>query len=298
MSEYLIGYAGIPFEYFHGMVDAKQSFTEGNAEFYGFPMYQGQKVCTSDDIKRFVGYFARRLRESEHSVNKLGFALLFLVPSQDVADEIAAVVPSSLLPVPVIWNPIYGTNRELAEAKNQLIILLRNATRQAKRILSALRAEFSERANKTPLLLPLRNFDSPHLSATISALPGQLLLANDAGERVRQACREFEFWHPKALCQECHPPLNFYLDKKGVKFRAPGKALHGAAHPATSGHPDECVLAARRRMGAPFHHSFHYDCSRPPKPVINADLFQCHSVNRQGMIGHPHLNVAPNDYVR
>lgn len=298
MSKYLMGYAGIPFEYFDGIVNSKSSILEGNSDFYGSPMFRGQRQCGPKDIEKIIGYFSKQLRESEHSVNKAGFALIYVVSDQDAADLVGELVPHSILPVPVLWNPVYGSNREQNEARNRLKDLLRSATRRAKKVLDALAAELSERANRTPLLLPLRNFDSNYLVPIIAALPQQLILAADPVASIRQACGVFELQHRPALCQECHPPQYFYFDRRGIKFRAPGKGLHGAAHPATQGHPDRCVLAARRRLGAPFHHSFHYDCSRPPAPVMQAHLFQCHSSSQQATTGKPHLNIAPNDYIR
>lgn len=268
-----------------------------DASFVGRPLPQGQFGYTQAYIDQFRTLFSNRLRKAQHSDDSANFAAIF-VSGPDMNIELLenALFPS-ILTVGVPWEQVFGSRREVAESKNQLIRLLQGASRAAKAALDALKSEFSEQANRTPFLLPTRNFGSNDLIQSLDSLRRTLPGSHDPRSDLRSERKRFEREHPPALCKIRQPPQYFFTDHRNIMYRAPGKALHGVTHPETVGHPDACVLEARRRLGAPFHHGFHYDCSRNTEAKLTGMFHQCHE-GIQKMTGNPHLNIAPNDFVR
>jgi hypothetical protein len=87
-----------------------------------------------------------------------------------------------------------------------------------------------------------------------------------------------------------------FTDGSGVTFRSPGRALHGQLwEQAGEGHNEVCALNGHFRLGGPVGKGFHFDCTRAPRLI--GRFCNCHDLEAE-YEGKPHLNIAPNDYVR
>jgi hypothetical protein len=78
-------------------------------------------------------------------------------------------------------------------------------------------------------------------------------------------------------------------------FKSPGSDRHGFfRHPPDPAHHPECLLKARSRLGSPFRHTFHYDCTGVHGRLA-ATYPNCHG---DPVCPKPtHVNIAPSDYV-
>lgn len=188
-------------------------------------------------------------------------------------------------------NPILG---------NQLVDHVRRAAPSVIAAIKATKTEAASRASRSPMLLPRRNFASPDLDRLLENL--SLHLANSAQPAVslRGYCEDFEARHGYARIPSQRHQRCFTNDRR-IEFRAPGRALHGVARIeyVSAGHSFPCFLNGRLRLGAPLTEGFHYDCHNglDPKGSLSGMFPTCHEESRE-FRGRPHLNIAPNDYIR
>jgi len=160
------------------------------------------------------------------------------------------------------------------------------------RAVAAVRSELTSRRNRTPLLLPLRNFASDLLEPSIGRLARDLPTAEAPHDRLLAACKEIEALHP----YQARGPDKGFVDDTEIVFRSPGRDLHGGIWAnAGEGHNVRCSLNGRFRLGGPIAPGFHFDCVRGDR--LTGDFRNCHDA-RAAYRGDPHLNIAPNDFVR
>lgn len=163
------------------------------------------------------------------------------------------------------------------------------------KFLNVLYDHLNSRANKTPLLLPLRNFASDALLEFIREVGSIGPGANDPDGTLKDFCERFEKAHPRVSRSANGTPC--FKDDKGVLFCAPGRARHGRAwNHYEKPHMVYCYLAARVRLGSSYHRGFHYDCSLS-EGRISGRFTNCHD-GLEVVSGATHVNIAPNDFVR
>jgi hypothetical protein len=180
-------------------------------------------------------------------------------------------------------------------SKNQLLNVLKVATELVKRTIPPLKKEITERDNRTPLLLPIKNFKSSCLTAELEGLQRDISHIDDKRQVIARAVANIERDHPPQRDDNDKRGFAHFVDRRNIMFCPPGKNRHAFARP-TMGHPETCLLSGRRRFGAPYDRAFHYDCSKGAG-ILKDVFFGCHegaSVHE----GMPHLNIAPNDFVR
>lgn len=290
--KFIIGYAGIPADVFDQVLRSSKSIVRENGQAIFRQL--NQKLYDYQHAGFFLHEMNKLVREDHH--NKLSdtcFAII-CVDHPNTRSFVEAFFPSTLV-IPVTWNQTYGSKVDRKISGNELIDILTLATINAKKALLAINKELRERANKTPLLLPIKNFKSTVLVDTIWKLQSELISSDDEVTVVRKYIDEFAKHHPSS--NDDKGKLIFHLDDREIKFRAPGKATHGFARPDKEAHNLQCLLAGRRRLGAPFEPGFHFDCTKGDTD-LSGDFFGCHTRTASKMVGDPHLNIAPNDFVR
>ncbi len=160
--------------------------------------------------------------------------------------------------------------------------------------LSRIISEFTNIANLTPLLLPLRNFRSERLKSTLQRLYEGLAEADDAKTFIVSTIKSFLAVHPRVR----PPDDDRHCFSDGyLYFRSPGKHRHGFfRNVAAANHHVACLLNARSRIGGHFPATFHYDCI-----ARNGSLAKtypnCHDMGCAPS-QDTHVNIAPNDFIR
>jgi len=296
--DYEIGFAGIPAEYQSEVQKQGGNIVGPGSSFWLKPFAETQYLYSKKYNDLFRRRFASLLRgDLHHALKDTAFIVVYI----DYGDETTSAFVESAFPafltVPVQWAPVWGDDQLRRAALNELTRLLAGAAAVGKAAAEEMRKEVVERANRTPFLLPLKNFDSGHLKPTMQSLQASLGLGVKPDATIRQHRTRFELQHAPVLDYSRTPARFYFEDARKVRFRAPGNDLHGQLRPYVEGHPDSCVLGGLRRLGAPFHHSFHYDCTRVSQAVLKGTFFGCHEAPSQET-GKPHLNIAPNDFVR
>ncbi len=164
-----------------------------------------------------------------------------------------------------------------------------SAAQQLRKPIYALTTEFATRLRRTPLLLPVRHFDSQHLRNLLIET-FEVRNAPHPTVAITNACARFVDHHPFNL----RGRGGSFESPHGVKFTVPGRQdFHGRRTQIKAiGHNDVCFLNARVRLGGFFADGFHYDCTRGASNY--AGLFpNCHN-EKAYYTGRPHLNVYPN----
>jgi hypothetical protein len=169
--------------------------------------------------------------------------------------------------------------------------------------LAALNNEFSDRLQRTPFLLPSRNFASEKHKTMLRTLVSKLSDSNNPSETIKSECISFQHSYPlKKLHDTIGRSSNernnkYFEDDHGVWFASPGRALHGRRqNQVEAPHSQLCFLNSRLRLGGVYRDGFHYDCTKSGK-VHKGNFCNCHNVNADYK-GNPHLNIYPDDYIR
>lgn len=125
-------------------------------------------------------------------------------------------------------------------AANAIADSLRDTFTPLSRAVAAMATEVETRLNRTPLLLPLRNFVSDLLVPTVSALWDALPNAAEPAAEIARACRAIEAKHPYGRIggsnQRC------FEDDRRIQFRSPARAHHGMAVTTDPPHNLNCLL--------------------------------------------------------
>ena len=297
---YVLGYA-IPAEAYDHIYRMKGPLTNGNVEFEGRSIGRAGSPIDPKHARFFLQRFQEHAikNRGDHKL-ELGFAVIYVRSDQESAAIFEESFFPSTLAFPIDWRLTGYSPKEINESNNELFRLLLKATIQARIAITAFRKELVERANRTPLLLPQRNFRSIHLHTLIrklqATIPSQSNVS-DADALIKAEVKQFEKHHPMKMVEDPKRKHPCYLDDHNVEFHAPGKALHGIPH-AIDGHPANCILGGYRRLGAPFNPSFHYDCVKGARQNLRGLFYRCHGTDAEVMEGNKHINIAPNDFIR
>jgi hypothetical protein len=174
----------------------------------------------------------------------------------------------------------------------QFVSFIQRELVHVRKLTNALKKEFRERDSRTPLLLPVRNFDSSILKELIVDV-----------QKFRSA--EDDYYVPlralidaKGLASVRETKKRTYFEnERSLRFYGPSKA--GARHGTPSyGAPHNCGCAinAYFRLGARYDVSFHYDCQYRDKH-IGGKFPNCHDAEQHCPLA-THLNISPNDFIR
>lgn len=291
--KYVFGYAGIPAEIFDEVYKKRSAFAGGNVEFEGSALLRGYTLDPNQGVKILTRLKDRAVLERFNADEKISYGVILVRPPGSDTSRFERVFFPSTFVYPVEWVLDQTDKRRVAQTKNELIELLRIASVKLKAILLAMNKELREKASRTSLLLPLRNFRSDYLCDHIQEVQAELLASDDPTRTIQELVKAFEQLHPLKKIGTKKRPC--FVDDFEVEFHSPGSALHGLPRP-TSEHRAECILNSLRRLGAQYNPAFHYDCMKGN--LLKGAFHDCHSQDAYQMTGKPHLNIAPNDFVR
>jgi hypothetical protein len=295
--KFVIGFAGIPHDVYEQVYKKRDAITTPEAEFVSTPLKPYVYTYGEEHADFFSNEFERRIRDDHHNeLADTAFAVIYVNhDDRSTAAFRKHFFPSTLV-VSVDWAIEWGSPTTIRQSGNRLIDCLIVASKTVRSSLGPLKKELTERSNKTPFLLPTRNFRSQTFVHTLQQLQENLVVSGNKTDTIRTFAKTFERNHP--LRQDDPKKPWFFVDDRNIRFRAPGRDRHAFARPDYSGdHSHACLLAGRRRLGAPFDPAFHYDCTRGQEN-LKASFVKCHGEDESELEGDPHLNIAPNDFVR
>jgi hypothetical protein len=152
-----------------------------------------------------------------------------------------------------------------------------------------------DQIRRTPVLLPIRNFNSRVLETSLQDAQNVLTKKGSAKSLIEQSMAGVLLAHPRRKDGKGF----IFEDDANIQYKSPPREhFHGSApnESAQNGHKLRCFLTAKLRLGGYYSGGFHYDCTRGAGP-LNATLCNCHGISGPYK-GKPHLNIYPNDFVR
>ena len=308
---FVFGYAGIPFEVFDDIKKLEKNLASGvNTDtevFFAPPLTKSKPVLSPFHIKSLQKKFKERTLEERDAINKgagdhisnIGFAVIYVRTDQKNDDAFEDAFFPSTLVFPVDWKLTGYNKQKINESKTELFKQLLKVTIFARVAIEALHKEITECRNRTPLLLPIKNFHSKILRSRLQELQVDLAEQPDKvaiAAAVKKTINLIKTDHPLKKVEDSRKKQPCFLDDRGIEFHSPGSAQHGLPSP-TENHPVACLLGGYRRLGAPFHAAFHYDCMKGARGNLKGSFHSCHD-EANIIEGKPHLNIAPNDFVR
>ena len=198
------------------------------------------------------------------------------------------------IPVPEILNTPKLNPNNLKNAANGVVNSLELALEKGEEVLSAIAREINSNCNRTPLLLPDRNYGTREIRELAKKVSDAVQEA-DPSAAVRAAAERFENDHPRVVFDR--DKRKHFINRKGVIFQSPGHDRHGASGLSGNDHHESCLIRGRLRFGAAFEPHFHYDCVKS-KGDLASNWQSCHRQDFALPKGRRHVNIAPNDHVR
>jgi hypothetical protein len=262
----------------------------------------------NDYVNKLYGKFARTVIQhfqASRTLEKFPFsevhAILVYFERQDGSSNIVRdafvpeLFPSAISPIQPL-APRCSPNR-IRGATHELAVRIVSAIRKAEGALAAITKEVTSRDNRTPLLLPIRNFDQTRMIDFINRLARNIVLKQPFDVLVQEV-REFEANTKRVRLDGDNRHHFHYVNSRGLVFKAPGKDRHGRAWSTADGHPSPgCLIRSRLRLGATFDPRFHYDC-QPVTGHLPQLWESCHHQKFRAASGRVHVNISPNDHVR
>jgi hypothetical protein len=291
---YIIGIAGIPEALFDQVERRRDMITGENAILFAKPLRQVRSYSAAY-ASAYVEHFAEQVAQDRHNdLRVVQFGVICIQHDTESTRRFRNALFPSVIVSSMPWDRWDGYGIQLKKLGNDLAVALQSRVRGLKRALNSLQREMRDRVQRTPFLLPIRNFRSSSLLPALSQVNDEIVGRADCDEFIRSTAEEFERRHPPH--RDERNKLNVFTDDQETHYRSPGRDLHGLAH-LSAGHPRHCLLAGRRRLGVYYSPGFHYDCMRENQARLRGLFFSCHE-NETNWEGDPHLNIAPNDFVR
>lgn len=292
--------AGVPTEIFDA-VRKERAFIGGNNTEVELLPSAGPWGCAFHDgiPARAIELFKTRTALDDPSDDPSAYAVLY-VPTANDSILLTPLFPA-IYACAVPWEGLTGYDPiSIAQSKNALVKAFQLKAVAVRGAITALAREVKEQSQRTPWLLPVRNFRSGHLRSALEEVQTDLVAAPVKPEKLKDLSTRFRQIHPPQKSGEGHGgDRSYFIDETELAFKPPGRHLHGY-HSAgeNSGHNAVCYIASRRRLGTPYIKSFHYDCTRGDTVPTHASLCSCHSDERISKEAPKNFNIAPNDYTR
>ena len=198
------------------------------------------------------------------------------------------------IPVPEILSSSRLNPAALKNAINDIIKWLRKAIRRGEAVLPAVSDQVRSNDNRTPLLLPERNFGISEVSRLARAV-GKTTREKDFFAALKDVTQAFEVRNPRVRGRDSR---KFFLNKKGILFQGPGNNRHGIARVLNNEHRKRCLIRSRIRLGVAYDPHFHYDCVTRNNCRLPLNWKSCHEQDVVIPKGRRHVNISPNDHVR
>ena len=210
--------------------------------------------------------------------------------------ENAFSIETLTMSIPIPDWPGHGrySHNDRGRAANEIATSIKRVVRRGESVLPAVSNQVNSNDNRTPFLLPERNFDPSNIRELARSVGTIALEDNDAFEEVKKLVATFEAQYPRFNVPNKRAS---FKNKQNLLFQGPGSARHGFANPNAKGHKKRCLIRGRIRFGARYDPKFHYDCVD-----LNDNLAMlwksCHGQEVSLSPARKHVNIAPNDHVR
>ena len=301
----IVAVAGLPAMHYNAIQKQVGAIFGTGQRFIGEPLRPNSAGEYQPDLAHGEALLARLTKalKTDTSLNEHGCGVIIVGPEGYDATELANLLaPFAVLCEMALPLPVKAQGRAARMQVNQIASGLRRATPPLVRAVNAMNTELKSRLNRTPLLLPLRNFAGRGVADVIRRLSFDLPLADSPEEVIVSACKAIEARYPFGKVDG--GSTKCFTDDRNIQFRLPARAHHGMAGSSDPPHNPACFLNGGFRIGGRYEPGFHYDCRRDHSSgqrknarPLKGTFPDCHG-DHASYKGKPHLNIAPNDFAR
>jgi len=250
-----------------------------------------------ENAKEYIRAIALRAEKNPKEFLEGLSIVIVHAPSEDFRKFADAFLPFALVvTLEVEWLFSYP-RRQVREFQSDLVEKLEVLVKMQLDIRKQVRNYLQDRLPRTPFVLPMKAFGEKKLESCIHALCLDLpkTVGDDAVKKLFLA-KERDFEMSFAYSKPEVPAA--YENGRRIRFKSPGRELHGVAWKVSDGHLPSCFLNAKFRFGGPIKNGFHYDCTSGATDKLVNEFDNCHCSGKKMWRGNPHLNIFPNDFIR
>jgi hypothetical protein len=245
----------------------------------------------------YLGEIANRLT-AMNPLAEVGIALAYTQYGAGDQQFVRSFYPHAAVAHFPPFYPEAHEKRHRREELEKFIKTIQSVLRRLHERIAIVRDVFS--ADRfSPLLLPLRNFESDVLNPSITAVFNAVATAEDLRAVIEEHRTAILAKHPLRRIQPSghhRATKPYFEDDRSLRFKSPGSDRHGMARLVTEAHQNACLINSRARFGGPLDALFHYDCDYEDA-AVDSHYVNCHGVNTQPA-RRTHVNIAPSDAIR
>ena len=213
--------AGVPQEIFDE-VRKQRAFVAGGDNTKVELVHHGRygTPYTAGEVEKILTSFVPHLQaEANDDLGQTAFAV-FYVSNGDSDRLLEEGLFPFLFTVRIEWQLSGYEKHDLSASKNALVRPLRALAAHTRACMQALGKELVEQSQRTPWLLPVRNFESDHLRPAIQGLMADLLASTSPCDVLARRNQEFKHQHPPQRTQDGHHAGRYYfVDGSGMCFK-------------------------------------------------------------------------------
>lgn len=301
----IIAVAGLPAVHYNKIQQQSAGIFGTGQRFVAEPLRPDANGAYEPDMVHACALLARLAKalQTDATLRQHGCGIVLLCPDDfDATPSLELLAPFAAVRTWILPLPVEAHGRPAQTQANRIADGLRSITPSLVRAVNAMNMELDTRLNRTPLLLPVRNFAGQGVAEAICRLSRELPLEKHPSEAIAAACKAIEARYPFGKAKSGEGRC--FTDDRRIEFRLPGRANHGMAASADPPHNAGCFLNGGYRLGGLYKPGFHYDCRNPRSTGkrkharhLKGTFSDCHD-DEKPYTGDPHLNIAPNDFVR
>jgi len=295
-----VGIAGIPAALFDPIRAAPQHKLVGDVDalekFRAVRDGNGRECYTDRSVLEVRSWIGRMFETTvrPHVSDDVNVIVIYI--QQPGGDDFASSISPWALTRRIALPKLHPGPRAavIRRAANTLTQSINGSMPILRKTAAAVSRELAAGRNRTPILLPMRNFSSPSWQEGFMRLATELGNHGDAENRLLTFRKSIarDYWRRIGSTGRSH-----FVDDRGVVFQTPAAShYHAIAHLNDGSHTD-CFLRGNLRMGSRYPASFHFDCRFEMGGDFLGVLPSCHG-QPVGVDGRPYLNIAPNDHIR
>lgn len=202
-------------------------------------------------------------------------------------------VESLVMAIKFPQDACFDTPNRRRRAVNFLKKDIHNSVKHAETLFEVIGEHVRNKDNKTPLLLPPKNFGKG-ADSVFHGVRDAALDRTESEQLFRDRIQKISM----SLDKQKYLKRNYFKGRSGILFKGQKKGgpRHGMAPVwGDADHKPSCVIRGRLRFGVPYDPKFHYDCDIANQGSRNFP--SCHGVETVAA-NRAHVNISPNDNVR
>ena len=262
---------------------------------------------TRDDVTDYMDRFYLKMTDGLRKIDAnrngnrsdvlsgVNLVVLYIDRLEEIARNMLTEfgVEALTMAVKLPQDACFRTPNRRRRAVNFLKQDIQRSMKHAKRLFGVIGEHVRNKDNKTPLLLPPKNFGRG-MDPVFQGVCDAALDRTESEQQFRDRIQKISM----SLNKRRQRGREYFTGHAGILFkgRKKGGLRHGMAPVwGDADHKPSCIIRGRLRFGVPYDPKFHYDCNIAG--LGRRNFCSCHGVETVAA-NRAHVNISPNDNVR